>query len=158
MKESGKNKYGVKDYRILRIENIDEIRKVVYHFDKVFKPALSERISDLDAYAEKLYHNAIVFAAKEDDDCIGFVAFYANDKNLQVAYLTQIAVQSKAQNRKIGKSLLDLCIDTSKNNGMSELKLEVKNYNITAINFYKRNGFKLCGEASADSMYMIRKL
>lgn len=151
-------KYEYKDCRILRIKNIDAIRKIVYDFDKVFKPSLSERIANLNCYTEKLYNNAIVFVAIEENEFIGFTAFYANDRNKHLAYLTQLAVKPKAQNRNIGKLLLDACIDTSKNNGMTELKLEVINSNITAINFYKKNGFELCGESSIYSKYMIKKL
>lgn len=148
----------MKGYKLLQIDNIDEIYKIIYEFDKVFKPSLSERIVDLDTYAEKLYNNAIVFAAVEEDKFIGFIAFYANDKNMRVAYLAQIAVKSKVQNRKVGKLLLDICTNVSKNNGMGKLKLEVMNDNKIAIEFYERNCFKFCGEASEESKYMIKKL
>lgn len=158
MKNVINKEYDIKDFQVSRIENIDEIRKVVYDFDKVFEPPLSERVFNLDDYAGKLYRNAIVLVAKDDVGIIGFVAFYANDFNLRVCYLTQIAVQSRVQNNNIGKLLLDLCTDTSKNIGMTEIKLEVNNYNHRAFNFYKRNGFSFCGNASDDSKYMVKKL
>jgi ribosomal protein S18 acetylase RimI-like enzyme len=146
------------DYQIMQIENINEIRKVVHDFDKVFIPSLSERIIDLNEYAEKLCKNAMVFIAVEENDFIGFIAFYANDKDDNVAYLTQIGVSEKSQNRSVGKNLLDLCIKISKNKGMASIKLEVFNYNIKAIKFYQKHGFYFSGNASSQSIYMMKKL
>ncbi len=51
----------IEGYQIIQIHNINEIRKVLYDFDKAFKPSLSERIIDLNEYAEKLYKNAMFF-------------------------------------------------------------------------------------------------
>ncbi|WIV12035.1 GNAT family N-acetyltransferase [Proteiniborus sp. MB09-C3] len=158
MYENIRRSYQVKNYEILRVENIDEIRKIVHNFDKVFDPPLSERVIDLNTYAEKLYKNAIVFAAIEKNDFIGFIAFYANDKDNNVAYLTQIGVKDKSQNRDVGKSLLDLCIKTSETNNMKAIKLEVFNQNVIAIEFYKKYGFYFCGKSSSKSIYMMKKL
>lgn len=158
MKESIREDCKNKKYQILHIDNVNEIRKVVYEFDKVFSPSLSERILDLDTYVQKLYRNAIIFIAIEENDFVGFVAFYANDMNTHIAYLTQIAVKPKAQNKAIGKDLIDLCTKTSKDNGMVAIKLEVYNNNMKAIGFYKKHGFYFCDKASAKSMYMMKKL
>lgn len=151
-------KYDTKKYKIVRAEYVNEIRKIIYEFDNVFKPSLSKRIVNLDTYSEKLYKNAIVIAAIEENDVIGFIAFYANNINTHVAYLTQIAVKLKEQNRKIGKALLELCIKTSQDKGMTYIKLEVFNHNTKAIDFYEKYGFVFCGKASDESMYMIKKL
>ncbi|WP_346895277.1 GNAT family N-acetyltransferase [Clostridium sp. UBA7503] len=152
------NKSYSKKYVILQVNNIIEIRKVVHDFDKVFKPSLSERLIDLNEYAEKLYKNALVFVAIKENEFIGFVAFYANDTNDNIAYLTQIGVNEKSQDRSVGKSLLDLCIKISKNKGMTYVKLEVFNYNIKGIKFYQKHGFYFSGNASSQSIYMMKKL
>lgn len=158
MDEGTDQKKGIEAYNIVRIRTLCEIRNLVYDFDHIFIPSLSQRLSDLDGYAEKLYNNAIIYAAVEDDKNIGFLAFYANDENTRICYLTQIAVKVEAQNRKIGKALLNLCINISKNIGMNELKLEAINSNSKSINFYKKNGFKFSNNASKESIYMIKKL
>lgn len=146
------------NFEYLRVETIDEVRNVLYEFDKVFDPYLSKQTSDLDTYIRKICEKAIVFVIKEDDEYLGFIAFYANDDKNYLAYLTLIAVKPFAQKRKIGKLLLDLCIETSRKNGMTDLKLEVNEANTIATSFYKRNGFKFCGETSIHSKYMIKKL
>lgn len=151
------NEEDSKDYVICHLEKVDQIRKAISDFDKVFSPALSERISDLDAYAEKLQHHAIVYVARSVE-FLGLLAFYANDSTTRIAYLTQIAVQPNAQNKKIGKILMDLCIKVAKRKGMIEIILEVHKCNVIAIRFYEKNGFEFFKEATADSMYMKRKL
>ena len=159
---NGKDKLNVSSpsqegYDIVRLQTYNEIRDVIYAFDEVFEPSLSERLSDLDVYAEKLYNNAIVFVAKTEK-VLGFIAFYANDRKTNTAYLTQIAVQPTTRNRRVGKGLLNKCFEVSKNKDMSLLKLEVYKDNNKAIRFYERNGFEFCGEASTGSMYMVKKI
>ena len=146
----------IDDYKILKVENIDEMRKVIYDFDEVFKPSLSERIISLDVYIEKLYKNAIVYIAK-GKYILGFIAFYANDKETYLGYISEIAVKPLAQGKQIGKALLEKCIEISKERGMCALMMEVDNNNTASIYFHKKNGFKFCGEASTKSMYMINK-
>lgn len=146
-----------KDYTIELLETIDEIHRVLCTFDNLLKPALSKKVSDLYIYAGKLKLNAIVYVAKKIE-FLGIIAFYANDNNTRIAYLTQIAVQPNAQGRKIGKHLLDICIEVSKSKGMKEMRLEVHNQNYIAMRFYQKNGFEFLGEASTGTRYMRRNL
>lgn len=144
-------------YCILRIENYEDMLEVIKNFDNIFNPSLSKRITSLEVYTKKLEENAFIFIAKELE-VLGFIAFYANDTKSRIAYITLLAIQPFAQKKGIGKKLLNLCIKTSKINNMKAIKLEVHNDNINAINFYKKNGFEFYGEASQNSMYMIKNL
>lgn len=155
MKENLKSKN--EKYKILCIKSLDEIHQIIKMFDTDFEPSLSE-ILNLNNYADKLLQNAVVYTIKENDIFLGFTAFYANDSETHVAYLAQIAVKLEARNRKIGKILLDSCIETSKRHGMNKLKLEVNNCNTVAIKFYEDNSFNFCGNASANSKYMIKNI
>lgn len=144
--------------RIIRLESKEDIVEVLNAFDNLFNPSISQRISNFDIYVEKLKENAFVYSIKNDKEAIGFVAFYANDEELKTAYLVFIAVQPFAQKRNYGKTLLELCINISKEKGMKTLKLEVRKHNHKAIRLYKNYRFEFCGKASEDSIYMIRKL
>lgn len=126
-------------------------------FDKEFNSPLSETIKNMNEYAKKLYYNAFIYTAFASAR-LGFKAFYSNDADSKVAYITQIVTHRECYNRKIGRTLLKLDIFTAEVKGMTMIKLEVLNNNYRTIRFYKRNGFSVCGEASADSMDMIRKL
>ena len=145
------------NFQITRIESNEDIGQVLKKFDSVFNPSITDRIEDLEQYSNKLREKGLVYVAK-DKEVIGFIAFYANDLSSLTAYLTFIGVHPFAQKRKVGKSLLDYCIKISKEKGMSSLKLEVQKSNQIAINFYKKNGFIICGEASKESYYMIKNI
>jgi len=147
-----------KEYSTLQIENIDEICRIFCDFDKEFKPSLLEKVKDIDSYVKKIHDKGIVLAAKEGNDYLGFATFYANDTENNIAYLTLFAVHSRPENRGLSKMLLDECSELARKRGMAVLKLQVLNSNEKAINFYIRNGFGFCGEASFDSIYMIKKL
>jgi ribosomal protein S18 acetylase RimI-like enzyme len=151
------NSANTNKFNIVQINSKNEIIRLLRDFDCVFEPSISSRIKDLDNYADKLQKNALVYAAKDDNN-IGFVAFYANDEDSKTAYLIFIGVLPAAQKRGVGKNMLKICKDTAKQNGMSYLKLEVRSNNFHAIDFYKSDGFRFCGEASADSIYMTKKL
>jgi carbamoylphosphate synthase large subunit/ribosomal protein S18 acetylase RimI-like enzyme len=142
---------------IIRLSSKEEIIRLLNEYDFMFTPSISSRIKDLEIYAYKLQNNAFVYSAK-DDTTIGFIAFYANDKHSKTAYITFLGVLPYVRKRGIGTTLLKLCFDVAQEKGMSFVKLEVRTYNEHAINFYKRNGFEFCGKASADSMYMMKKL
>jgi ribosomal-protein-alanine N-acetyltransferase len=146
-----------RDDIIFHIKTIEDIHYVLSAFDNVFVPPLSERIIDFESYAEKLAKHAIVYVIK-NRDILGFIAFYANNRETNIAYITQLAIKPTEQSRGFGKLLLDKCIEVSKNFGMLTLKLEVYLNNNVAIHFYERNGFKISGKATQDSMYMIKEL
>lgn len=147
-----------KMYKIVQIDNLNEIREILYQFDNVFKPTLTQRLRDLDLYAEKLYNNANVFAIVKKLEYVGFTAFYSNDIDNNIAYLTQIAVKPEVQNKSIGETLLAFSMKASRENGMKVIKLEVNNDNTKAMYFYRKNGFEFCEEASLNSKYMIKNL
>ncbi len=150
-------KFKHEEYKLLKVTDYYEIRNLLHEFDYIFNPILSKRISDLSIYAEKLCNHAIVYKAA-NINTLGFIVFYANNKEDNIAYLTQIAVYSDYVGKGVGRELLDKCVEISKYNGMKILKLEVFNNNDRAINFYKKNGFKFSGQASNNSMYMIKQL
>lgn len=148
----------IKDYKIVPIENLNEIKNILYQFNSVFKPTLIQRVGDLEVYAKKLYNNAQMFAVIKGLQYIGFTAFYSNDIENNIAYLTQLAVKPEIQNKGIGKTLLSVSMEFSRRRGMKVIKLEVIKDNIKAISFYKKNGFKFCQQVSENSRYMIKDL
>lgn len=143
---------------IMELSELNEVYKTIHSFDSEFVPTLSERGLDLKAYAQKLYEFALVYTLNIDNTESGFVAFYANDLNQKTAYLAQIAVKSHAIKRGFGYLLLKHAMETSKREGMKNMKLEVYSHNYTAIEFYKKNGFTFCENPSGEFCYMHREL
>jgi len=146
------------DYVILRVQSFAEIRNTLYDFDTVFNPALSQIIPDLDGYAEKLQHNAVVYIAKDEINTLGFIAFYDYDSSMRRSFLTQLGVRPEGKKKKIGQALMDLFIAEAKSKGKTEMALQVYKHNDAAIRFYQRNGFEFSQEATVNSMYMQKKL
>lgn len=94
-------------------------------------------------WSENLYRfelidiNTRAFVYEEDEKVLGFIiAKYIGD----TSDLLQIAVDKAHKEMKIGKKLLNYCIDHLKKEGVKEMILEVGAENSEAIRFYK--GFK----------------
>lgn len=107
---------------------------------------------------DKIDKNAIFLAAYDNDNIVGYAAMYANDFENKIAYLSLIAVKTDHQGKNIGSRLLSECEKKAQNNGMNELRLEVYNSNINAINFYKNRGYIEESHCSSDSMYLSKKI
>lgn len=137
---------------------LDDIYKVILSFNEEIVPSMSERGLDLKDYAQKLCDYAIMFTLWHDNQVCGFVTFYANDTLTETAYLAQIAVNSKYCNQGMGDTLLKLAMETAKEKGMKQMKLEVYNLNQAAISFYDRHGFTRCDGDSDMFSYMCRAL
>jgi D-cysteine desulfhydrase len=143
---------------IKQLTQLDDIYKVILSFNADIVPSMTERGLDLKDYAQKLCDYALMFTLWQDNQTCGFVTFYANDKSTETAYLAQIAVKPKFCNQGMGHTLLNLAMETAKEKGMQEMKLEVYNRNQTAISFYEKQGFSKCDGASDMFTYMRRAL
>lgn len=118
---------------MIREMRIDDVIRV-YEIDQ----------NDLKSnWSENLYRfelidiNTRAFVYEEDEKVLGFIiAKYIGD----TSDLLQIAVDKAHKEMKIGKKLLNYCIDHLKKEGVKEMILEVGAENSEAIRFYK--GFK----------------
>jgi ribosomal protein S18 acetylase RimI-like enzyme len=145
-------------HHITRIRTWRDVFVLLLKYDSRFIPSISERKHDLLGYAYKLYKYAHVYTVTEDNNQVGFIAFYANDMVTKTAYIAQIAVDSEKCHRGLGTALVEKCIKISKLKGMLEIALEVNKENRRAIEFYKKIGFVYKGQASQYSEYMTLKL
>jgi ribosomal protein S18 acetylase RimI-like enzyme len=73
---------------------------------------------------------------------------YDEFKGSKVIELERIYVRSEYQQMKIGKQLMDRCIEISKDENNAWLWLGVNDANHKAINFYKQYGFEIFGTKS----------
>ena len=96
---------------------------------------------------ENQYFHSIV-AEKEDGEIAGmaiyFFAYYTwVGKSL---YLDDIVVKEKYRGNKIGTKLLDRVIEFGKQNNCKRIRWQVLDWNVDAIEFYKKYGATLDGE------------
>lgn len=107
---------------------------------------------------EKIHQNAIFLGLKYNSQLAGYVAFYANNMENKVAFITLICIADGFQRLHLGTMLMDECIKMSKEIGMEQIELEVLRQDINAICFYKHYDFVEEKMVSDKSLYMKKKL
>ncbi len=147
------------------LNNGIEIRECVNRKDKenvwkIFHKMYStgnHAIDNIEGYIAKVTNHARFIAAYDEDEVVGFIAFYANDLSLEFAYVTQFLVSRDYQNRKIGQGLLKAVDNVCKNAGFKYIKLEVNQTNSGAIAVYKKNGYTIT-KKNESSFYMVKTI
>ena len=126
--------------------------KQIYNFlvenDNAFNPAFSTNV-DLKKYSEKLYNNAKLYEAWDNDSLVGLLAVYINTPEKK-AFIPYICVKRSG----IGTSLFSFFLSNLCNCDCVEL--EVRKNNLKAIGFYKKMGFVMVSENNEKSQ--LRKI
>mgnify|MGYP002515852796 CR=1 FL=1 len=123
----------------------------------LFTPPLSESL-DIEAYARKLSDKAEFVVCMEEDELLGFTAYYLNTVKHQI-YITLICVDSSYQAHGIGSKMLGhiavkaQTVDYS----YSTIALEVNKQNGKAHRFYQRQGF-VEQENRGEKMLMVKAI
>ena len=136
-------------------EDAFEIEQTLVRYAPLFSRLNESGIREL---AEKYSKHGKVILFGEDNENCGFAAFYCNNANDKVAYLSLIATAEDMQRKGIGKRLIDEVQRISAEAGMEKLRLEVNNANSKAISFYIKNGFRLEKPASEHTQYLIKNI
>lgn len=96
---------------------------------------------DIPNYVDKIQRHATILTISENDELKAFIAFYANDNNKEVAFLTMLAVCKESWRLGYGKRLLELSVNQIQEKGYNLYRLEVKADNSKAIKLYEAYGF-----------------
>ena len=119
--------------------------------------------SDIEAVATNTF--LLAFIGK---DAVGYVKLrcdrtYEEFKNEKAIEVERIYVVKEWQDKKVGKVLMDQCLQFATNNNFLWIWLGVNTDNSKAINFYKRYGFTVFGEKSfrlgeaLDTDYLMKR-
>lgn len=150
--------FNARDISITKVIDEFEIFNILSDFNQTFNPTLTERGLDLRSYSKKLSTKSDFIGAYYKGNCIGLVSFYANDYKSRISYLTLIAVDNNFRRMGIGQLLLDKFLQISLERSMQKAMLEVAINNLSAINFYKKNGFEFFKKSSESFIYMVKNL
>lgn len=131
------------------------VEQIIMSCDNAFKNPVKNKENKKELIT-KIANNAVIIYV-HNNNILGYVAFYANDKNSKQAYITLIAVKPGEQNTGIGTYLINGCIDISRKYGMNKLALKVDKDNKNAIKFYKAHGFMFCGEDNEIEQYLMKR-
>lgn len=130
-----------------------KIKEIVFSFkDHYYK---SESLSDerLNNLSNKYKDFGKIMIATDYDEIFGYIAYYRNNFEKCIAYISTVVIKKEFRGFGIGKTLLEKVILDCKLHGFKEIKLEVDNNNNRAISLYSKMGFVRTQSASRDSSY-----
>ena len=139
---------------MVKIDDIQTLTYCLELFDSSAPIKISERVENLEIYAQKLIKNAHNYYVANDGQIAGFISFYANYTD--TAYLTIIAVEESNKGRGIGSNMLEYATTFAKEKGMKRMALEVHKQNSQAISFYKKKNFAI--ESYGEKSYFMVKV
>lgn len=116
----------------------------------------------LELYASQLYE---VFAAEEGstEKIVAYAIIGLDTREKKALHIVSFAVHPGARRGKIGTKLLDFLVGNYRERGATLFWLEVRESNIAAIEFYRKNGFSEIGRAKnyygeEDAIILIKYL
>ena len=86
--------------------------------DSAFVRNLSKRV-DIDEYANKLFEKSERIEAWHETVLIGLIAFYCNQPNKLIAFITSVSVSPDWARKGIASNLLDRCLKHISNKNYS---------------------------------------
>jgi ribosomal protein S18 acetylase RimI-like enzyme len=100
----------------------------------------------IEEYINKLLEFSTLITYQESHQIMGFIAYYKNDPEKKDSFLTMLLIDETSRNKKIGQKLLDFALSDVSNSNFKIMNLEVLKSNNRAIEFYKKNKFKIQSE------------
>ncbi|WP_242091625.1 GNAT family N-acetyltransferase [Aestuariivivens sediminicola] len=123
--------------------------------DEKFKGSLFD--SSVEDYCDKILKHATIVSIYKLGHIKAFIAYYDNNKESLIGYLSMLAVHPDYQDKGYGKQLMHMAIDALRKLNFKHFDLEVDVSNKKAIALYSKFGFELIRLASGKK-YMRRNL
>lgn len=107
-----------------------------------------EKIIFSQPWSEQGFLNAIAMEqnifliAEEAEEIYGYIGMY---QALDEGEITNVAVKPNKRNAGIGRNLVQEAVEQAKKQGISQIVLEVRVSNTSAIHLYEKCGFAKCG-------------
>lgn len=113
----------------------------------------------LNSLAEKWLTNAAFCTCRDKEGrLVGMIAFYANGKGADYAYITHVYVSPELRGKGVFKQMLQMIENDVWAKGFQEIRLEVHNDNYIAFKSYERTGFVRSGVANSDSVFLKKTI
>lgn len=113
---------------------------------------------DFSAYAKKVTGHARIAGLRADGTLVAFLAFYCNDPERRLAYMSMLLVRSDYRGRGLARRLVQQSLDYLTQAGFIVYRLEVGKDNREAIALYKAMGFTETGQEKEASLFMERSV
>ncbi|HMG10603.1 MAG TPA: GNAT family N-acetyltransferase [Mucilaginibacter sp.] len=102
-------------------------------------------LDDLNTYVDKLIEKACLLTIIEQDVLKGLLAYYANDYENKVAFLSMLIISPSARRMGYGRRLVEFVFTELTLKGFKKCCTEVKEDNIKALTVCKKLGFTCAG-------------
>lgn len=135
--------------------SITLLTEFIKSVDKDFTPPLTGRVN-IEEWIDKIYSKGSIILAESESKYIGCILFYSNDIMNRKGYIAYLAVDSKYRRLGIAKSMLDRCVDISRNNNM--LSITVYTNNPGALKLYESGGFQIEAQEEIEKYGVIQTL
>lgn len=108
-------------------------------------PLLSLGGQSIDSYVDKLLAHAALLTWHEEGKLIGLVAYYCNDPQSGVAFISMVAVAESYQRGKLATILMQAVLASIRTRSFRVCRLHVHRDSLAAISLYQKLGFKKVG-------------
>jgi ribosomal-protein-alanine N-acetyltransferase len=98
-------------------------------------------LGDLNAYIDKIIEKGCLISIMENDVLLAFLAYYANDYENKLAFLSMAVVSPSTRKMGYGRRLVDFCFVDLIYKGFKRCLTEVNANNLAALNACKKLGF-----------------
>lgn len=143
-------------YRITEIQDEVSIDQIIRACDRAFPNPVASRENYPELLAKICQY--AVFLTAQDREPLGYAAMYANNTESKIAFITLLAVKPEKQGMRIGRNLLEACLERARQCGMHNVQLEVRKENVKAIGLYQAAGFRKQDKETNTSIFMIKAL
>lgn len=109
-------------------------------------------------FTHKIHSFADLCLCRDNDKLVGIIAFYANGKGADFAYIPHVYISPNYRGKGLFSMMFSIVEDYVRTKGFTEIRLEVDNNNYGAKSAYLRNGFVQGNIASPCSVYMVKPL
>lgn len=106
------------------------------------------------AYVDKIVRGATILSVRSGDVLQAFLAFYCNDPQRRVGYLSMLLVHRDHRQKGLAALLVEESVRRLRHMDFYKYRLEVHRENVSAIRLYERLGFERTGEESERTLFM----
>lgn len=129
---------------------IDLVMKELEH-NPSFLPFSSDEKTN---FFFKIDHNANFLKHYCDKDLAGFIAYYCNNYESKIAFISLVLIDKLYRGQGISKKMFSQLFSLLKEKGFKTCTLEVRLDNVNALNLYRSLGFKSIESSEPYSVIM----
>ena len=122
-------------------EEYNQLLDFLKSIDQDFFPPFSQRERTLEELLDYYYQTGPIIYLLDDNQVSGMVAYYEHRKEYDCAYITNISILKEYRGQKLGKQLMDLCLNDLKSKNVERVVISTWSTNEIANNFYQKVGF-----------------